>query len=158
MNDCDVSIMIENVKLNYRVACILEHNGRVLLNQGKGEDFWNMPGGRVKAGESSENAIKREMQEELNINVKDVKLINVSENFFMYAGKEYHELLHVYSVSFDDNELINKQDFYALDNPNMFYRWFKKEDIKNINCKPVVIYNLINQDKNTITHNVIQDI
>ena len=77
----DVSIMIGNAKFNFRVALVLECDGKILLHNGKGDDFWNLVGGRIKAGEYSLDALKREMQEELNLEIKDAKLINVSENF-----------------------------------------------------------------------------
>ena len=33
----DVSIMIENVKFNFRVACVLENNQKILLHKGKSD-------------------------------------------------------------------------------------------------------------------------
>ena len=58
----DVSIMVGDTKFNFRVACILENNNRVLLHKANIDNFWNMPGGRIKAGENSLCAIKREME------------------------------------------------------------------------------------------------
>ena len=151
----DVSLMIGDAKFNFRVACVLEHNGKILLNKGATDDFWNLVGGRIRAGEDSLSALKREMQEEMDIQITDAKLINVSENFFNYANKNYHELLFVYYAKLDDCEITNKQDFNSLDNPKITYHWYTTEEIKKINCKPVTIYELINQEVNKITHGLI---
>ena len=152
----DVSLMIENVKFNFRVACVLEHNGKILLHKGKNDDFWNLVGGRIKAGEDSLSALKREMLEELNINISEAKLINVSENFFNYDNKDYHEILFVYNSYLPECEITNKQDFASIDNPTITYHWYSKEEIKGVNCKPVTIYELVNQDFNKITHGLIK--
>lgn len=151
----DVSLMIGNAKFNFRVACVLEHDNKILLHKGKTDDFWNLIGGRIKAGEDSLTALLREMQEELGTQVQSAKLINVSENFFNYANKDYHEVLFVYYAKIDNCEITNKQDFESLDNPTISYHWYTREEIKNINCKPVTIYDLIYQDVNTITHGLI---
>ena len=151
----DVSLMIENVKFNFRVACVLEHKGKILLHKGKADDFWNLVGGRIKAGEDSLSALKREMQEELGIQIESAKLINVSENFFNYDNKDYHELLFVYYSELDECEITGKQDFGSLDNPSITYHWYTREEIEKVNCKPVAIYDLINQNIELITHGLI---
>lgn len=46
-----------------------------------------MPGGRVHAGESTLNAIKRELIEELGLKDVTPKLIKVSEQFFVFDNK-----------------------------------------------------------------------
>lgn len=150
----DVSMHIGNTKFNFRVACIVEYDGKILLHKRDTDDFWNLVGGRVKCNEDTLSALKREMEEELNINITDAKLVNVSENFFYYDNQNYHEMLFIYYHKTNDAKLIQKQDFLSLDNEHMTYHWFSKEEIKNIVCKPQIIYSVINQDVNTLTHNI----
>ena len=53
------------------VAAIFEQNGRILLqfrtNTENHPEHWGLPAGRVEMGESVQQAIAREMQEELNV-------------------------------------------------------------------------------------------
>ncbi|MCK6624358.1 MAG: NUDIX domain-containing protein [Anaerolineae bacterium] len=63
----DISFDVGGCKFNYRVAAIIECHQRYLFTTAPGTDFWFLPGGRVKAGESSLEAIKRELQEELRL-------------------------------------------------------------------------------------------
>lgn len=149
----DVSLMIGDSKFNFRVACIVEHNDKILLHKSIHENFWNMVGGRVKSGEDTLTSLIREMKEELDINIENAKLIHVSENFFNYNNNNVQELLFVYHT-YIDGEIVNKQDFYSLDNPNMIYHWYTREEIKNIVCLPKIIYTLIDQDINKLTHNI----
>lgn len=46
---------------NYRVVGVAAYNGSVLLQQGEGEDFWIIPGGRAELGEPAELTLRREM-------------------------------------------------------------------------------------------------
>lgn len=77
---------------NYRVVGIAFHEDRVFLHQGAGEDFWTFPGGRAEFGESAEQTLKREMREELDVEVEVVRLLWFVEHFFTYAGMQYHEI------------------------------------------------------------------
>ena len=55
------------------VAAIIEHEGKVLATQrgyGEFEGSWEFPGGKVEAGETPEEAIVREIQEELSATIE----------------------------------------------------------------------------------------
>jgi ADP-ribose pyrophosphatase YjhB (NUDIX family) len=82
----------ENNCFNYRVVGIAVHQDSVLLHQAEGDSFWAFPGGRGEFGETAEQTLKREMIEELGVEIEIVRLLWVVENFFTYAGKQYHEL------------------------------------------------------------------
>ncbi|HEX3032612.1 MAG TPA: (deoxy)nucleoside triphosphate pyrophosphohydrolase, partial [Bacillota bacterium] len=66
-------------------AAILKQEGKVLIAQRpKGDKLagkWELPGGKVEAGETAEQCLCREMQEELNIQVQ-------VQGFF--ASSDYH--------------------------------------------------------------------
>ncbi|MDO4937925.1 MAG: NUDIX domain-containing protein, partial [Sutterellaceae bacterium] len=52
------------------VAAIIVHEGKILATQrgyGDFKDGWEFPGGKVDAGETPEEAIVREIQEELHV-------------------------------------------------------------------------------------------
>ncbi len=53
----------------YRVAGIMVKDGKVLLQADEFNDFWTTPGGGIKMFESSEEALKREFQEELEADI-----------------------------------------------------------------------------------------
>lgn len=61
-------------------------------NKAEGDDFWVFPGGRAEFGETAEQTLKREMREEIGVQVEVVRLLWFVENFFRYAGKHCHEL------------------------------------------------------------------
>ena len=67
----DISIMIENVKFNYRAGLIIECGDEILVEVNPKNDFVTLPGGRVKTMESSKEGLKREMKEELCYSLND---------------------------------------------------------------------------------------
>ena len=73
--DLTVKLAGENY-LNIRVAIVVQtKNGFVLQKHKRGCYFFL--GGRIKSGESSLQAAKREMKEETGLEIEDFKLISV---------------------------------------------------------------------------------
>lgn len=81
-----------NNRFNYRVVGIAVHENSVLLHKGEDEDFWTFPGGRAEFGEPAEQTLKREMREEIGVEIEVVRLLWFVENFFTYEDKHYHEI------------------------------------------------------------------
>jgi ADP-ribose pyrophosphatase YjhB (NUDIX family) len=79
-------------RFNFRVAGVAYAQGRVLLQRVLGISFWFLPGGRVEILESAQDALRRELREELGVEASVGRLLWVAENFFEMAGREYHEL------------------------------------------------------------------
>ena len=80
-----------NLWFNYRVAGIILDNNRVLLEKAEGWagwEGWSLPGGRGELLEPAEETLKREMREELGIEVMIIRLLWVVENF--YTGHDFH--------------------------------------------------------------------
>ena len=71
------------------VAAVLVRDGKFLATQrgyGEFKDFWEFPGGKMEPGESKEEALKREIREELDLEITvDSELMTV----------EYLSLIHI---------------------------------------------------------------
>ncbi|WP_460164643.1 NUDIX domain-containing protein [Pseudomonas sp. S2_F03] len=52
----------------------------------------------MEFGETSAQAIVREVQEELGLAITDVRLLGTLENIFTYAGRPGHEIVQVYDA------------------------------------------------------------
>ena len=79
-------------RFNYRIAGLGFRDGHVLVHRAVHEPFWTFPGGRAEIGETSEETLKREMMEEIGVEVTVGRLLWSVENFFHYEGRDWHEL------------------------------------------------------------------
>ena len=100
----DLAIKMDGYKLNIRSVGIIIHNGKVLLHKRKSADYYALLGGHVRIGESSQDTVKREMQEELGKEIEITGYISTIENFFELKDLKYHEIMFVYKAEFCDEE------------------------------------------------------
>lgn len=57
-------------------ACIRDAEGRILLlRRTDGDNLWGFPGGMIEPGEGAVDAVKREVREEIGLDVEPVALI-----------------------------------------------------------------------------------
>ncbi len=102
-------------------AVIIKDNKVLLIKRGTQPDrgFWAVPGGYVNWNESVEDSVRREVKEETNLDVKQLKLIGV------YSSPKRHpkQLINItYLVGVSDGRLKHGDD--ALD-----AKWVKLEDL-----------------------------
>jgi 8-oxo-dGTP pyrophosphatase MutT (NUDIX family) len=125
---------------NYRVSCLLNVDGFILLHTLADDDFYTLPGGRCKFGEESSRAIKRELQEEISEKIIAGPLLWVIENFFEFQQNHYHELNLVYRAT--SETLRPGCNFSKNINGKVYsYEWFNEQGVENIKFNPHIIKN-----------------
>ena len=82
----DITLDVEEYKLNIRAAGVIIHNGKILAHRNINSDHYALVGGRVQIGENSAKTVKREIQEELGKNIEITSYIATIENFFEMKG------------------------------------------------------------------------
>lgn len=91
------------------VICIFSHNGRILTAEGydpvKHQIFYRPLGGGIEFGEYSHEALIREIREELDTAVTNLRYLATLENIFTFNGQPGHEIIQVYDGQFVDNSL-----------------------------------------------------
>jgi len=100
-------------------VAIIRKGDLVLASSGhdniKNEDFYRLPGGGIEMGETSREALEREIKEEFDAELKNIKLLEVVENIFTFNGQLGHEICFIYQADFADQSLYQKQVFNILD-------------------------------------------
>ena len=80
--------------------CLFRHNGKILVSEErdptKNETFYRPLGGGIEFGEHSEEAIHREIMEEIGAEVKDLDYLGTLENIYVFDGEPGHEIVQVY--------------------------------------------------------------
>jgi ADP-ribose pyrophosphatase YjhB (NUDIX family)/catechol 2,3-dioxygenase-like lactoylglutathione lyase family enzyme len=95
-----------------KVVCVFSNDERILaidaFDPTKKQHYWVPVGGRVEFGETSREAIEREVREELSSEVEDLKLLGVLENMFTYNEAQGHEIVFVYDGELGERSLYKE--------------------------------------------------
>ena len=91
----------------------------------------------------------------MNVTPRNITLIQVCQNFFEWMGSYQQELLFVYNIELDEDcELLTKDNFKCADASDKVFKWHDFASVKNLNCLPTCIYDLVEQDNTNIHHTI----
>jgi ADP-ribose pyrophosphatase YjhB (NUDIX family) len=129
-------------KIIIKAMCLFEHEGKLLLNIGydkvKDERFFRIIGGSVNFGEKTEEAIRREVREELDCEIENLKFLTVIENIFQYEGKNMHEISFIYKGDLSDKRIYEQESIHYIKiNEKFDAEWVP---ISNILTKKIKLY------------------
>ena len=109
------------------VAAILHRDGAYFATQrgyGEFEGMWEFPGGKIEHGESREVALKREIQEELGVDI----IIEDSLCTTEYDYTSFHLTMHCYLCNFASGEIELREHKSA--------RWLTAETLDSVEWLP----------------------
>lgn len=90
----------------------------------KNETFYRPLGGGIEFGETAEAALRREMREELAVEIDDVHLLGVLENLFHAFGRDGHEIVFVFGCRVSDAAIYERDVVgEVLDDPGTRVLW-----------------------------------
>jgi 8-oxo-dGTP pyrophosphatase MutT (NUDIX family) len=95
--------------------CVCNDGARILVAEGrdskKNQVFYRPLGGTIEFGERGEETVCRELMEEINATLTDVRYLGALENIFVYEGRRGHEIVLVYDGKLADRSLYQKKSF-----------------------------------------------
>lgn len=152
-----------NQRFNYRIVGVVVHNDAVLLHQVKGDAYWALPGGRAELGETAETTLKREMLEELGVDIEIVRLLWLVENFFTCADHRYHEVALYFLMQFpvDSPYLTQPGLFYGLEEtPRLIFQWFPRQTelLAALPLQPAFLQTALLSLPETVAHVIQRDV
>ena len=95
----DMTVPCADGLINLRVGAIILKDGKFLMVGNDREDYLYSVGGRIQFGETSEQAVIREVEEETGVHMEIDRLGFVSEVYF-YSDAPAHPGKTVYEISF----------------------------------------------------------
>lgn len=116
LKPADISYVSGNSKFNYRVCAMIISDGKILAMHDERSPYYYLPGGRVKMGETSEAAVIREVEEELNITPRIIRPLWVNQGFFNedVDNLDYHELCIYFLLDVSDTDLLERGEKFTL--------------------------------------------
>ena len=155
----DITIDVDDYKLNVRAAGIMIHNGKILVHRNINSDHYALIGGIVEIGESSDDTVKREIKEELGKNIEITGYISTIENFFEMKGAKYHEIMFVHKIEFTNEE--DKKIEYTMKNIEgkdyLQYEWIDLDRLDEYPLLPIAIKDVLKENKIPI-HKINNDL
>ena len=151
----DIKFEKDDYKFNVRSSCIMKDkkHEKVLLTYMraiKDHNAFLLPGGRLEMLENSEEAILREIKEEVGLNL-DYKLVSIEEN--IVKDTKFHMIEFVFYTEIDNFEMLTN-----LDDGWDKFEIVEIKDIDNYDIRPKSVKNLIKENSyNDIYHNVNYD-
>ena len=117
-----------NGRIRPKAVCVCWRGDEILVGEAydavKRERFFGPLGGGIEFGERAAVAVQRELREELNVALADVRLLGILENVFTYEGKPGHEIVFVFEARLDDPHLYDREEIHGSEEGQPFVaRW-----------------------------------
>ena len=119
--------MIESKKTIEVVAAIIIRDGKLFATQrgyGEWKDWWEFPGGKIEPEESQEDALRREIREELATEIEVGTLLSTIE----YDYPKFHLTMHCYLCTIISGELSLLEHEDA--------RWLTTDELDSVKWLP----------------------
>lgn len=143
----DISFSHENQKFNYRVCAMIISGNRILAMHDERSPYFYLPGGRVKMGETAEQAVVREIWEELGVTLKIARPLWLNQAFFTedVDGIRYHELCIYFLMDISNTDLSERSNSFTLTEGKHThtFEWLEFDRLKDEYFYPIFLKNEI---------------
>ncbi len=132
----DITLPCADGLVNLRVGAIILKGGKLLMAGNAREPYLYSVGGRIQFGETAEEAVVREVEEETGRKLAIDRLGFIHENFFI-SDSRLHEGKPVYEISFffymktpEDFEPVSRS--FTEDGAREFLTWVDFDDPRKL--------------------------
>ena len=117
----------EMKRIEVVAAIIHDEEGRIFATQrgyGEMKDGWEFPGGKIEPGETPEEALRREIWEELETRIVVERLVKTVE----WDYPKFHLTMHCFWCRIESGHLTLKEHEAA--------RWLAKDELESVDWLP----------------------
>lgn len=107
-------------------AVIYDEQGRIFATQrgyGEWKDWWEFPGGKIEEGEKRDQALKREIREELDAEIEVGELLRTID----YDYPTFHLTMHCFKCTLDSAVTLKEHEAA---------KWLKPEELDSVKWLP----------------------
>ncbi|MBQ3590273.1 MAG: NUDIX domain-containing protein [Clostridia bacterium] len=151
----DICIKLDNNRVfNYRTCAVIINDKKLLVLKDNHAEYYYLPGGRVQFGETAENALLRELKEELNITPSIVRPLFINQSFFNEDAvkKDYHEICMYFLVDISKTDILTRgSTFLGIETKKeQCFTWLSFDRVKNEYLYPLFIKERIDNLPSTL--------
>jgi len=156
----DITLKADNGYFNYRFWAIIIYDNNLLMVKNDNSPYYYSVGGRVQFGETSEDALLREVYEETQINFEIDRLAFIHENFFIGGFKEnkpFQEIALFFLMKPHENIKNIKCGSIGSDGGQEALYWLPIDNLPDYPVKPDFFKSELKYLKNEIGHFITKD-
>lgn len=131
----DVKFLTNDGRFNYRVCAVIINDNKILAMHDERSPYYYLPGGRVSLHETAEDAVLRELKEELKINGEIIRPLWVNQSFFVeeVSNEKYHEICIYFLVDVSKTNIFTKgEKFIVYEGQHIHkFEWLGFEKLKS---------------------------
>lgn len=112
----DITFKTDEGIFNYRVCAIIVQDQKILAMHDERSPYYYLPGGRVTMHETAEQAVLREVREELEVEARIIRPLWLNQGFFVedVNHRRYHEICLYFLVDISGTDLLAKGERFVL--------------------------------------------
>ncbi len=142
----DLKIKTEQQEFHGRACGIIKQDDKFLIMRVNQTSYFHIPGGHIEIGEDSEQAIIREIKEEIGCDIQETNLFAIQENFWKRNNKICHGLEFYYIIKPKNN--LEMKDYQRIEKDKgeeklLDFKWCTQEELKEIDLRPVNIRDML---------------
>ena len=149
------AIIDDKKTFRYRAAAIIVEENCVLFARNEVDDYYYSVGGAVHMGETSEEAVKREVFEETGVRYEVDHLAVIHENFFIgtsgLRGVNFHEVTFYYIM-----KPMGKRDFTSESTTMAGVKetmlWVPIDELDKCKAYPTFMKEFLRSEHNGVEH------
>ncbi len=158
MYDCGFTK--ENRWFRYRAAAIIVEDNCVLFAGNEHEDYYYSIGGGVHMGETAEDAVLREVYEEIGVRYEIDRLAVIHENFFnnsggVLKGLDCHEICMYFLMKPRGTQELNSNS-YSFDVREEM-KWIPVDELDKYKAYPSFMKDYLSREHSGIEHIVTDE-
>ena len=146
MQEQDFRTKLNQMVFGVRATALIVKDNRLLVVED--EDGFYTIGGAIQVNETTEDAVVREVKEELGITSIAGPLAFVVENHFEQAGIHYHNIEFHYLVDLLEDAPLTMQE----DTKSLPCRWIALEALSSVDLKPAFLKSALPEWNGQLQH------
>lgn len=157
-----IRMKTKDFNFKFRVAGVIINDNKLLTVNTRQDDCLYLPGGYVELGETTEEAVKRELKEELLLDFEIKQYLGVLENYFEVQKRgKVHEISFYYLMNVPND--LNKDNFSLTENDkgyiiNHDFKWINIDELNEFDFRPQILVDILKKEKKVFNHLVYDNV